>query len=229
MIKPSWQKIIKHEQSQDYYCQLQAEIAKQRAQGLVIFPKEADVFSAFEFTDLADVKVVILGQDPYHGVGKAEYSEQPQAHGLAFSVQHGIKTPPSLVNIYKELATDIDGFIIPKHGNLTVWAQQGVLLLNTVLTVQQGQAHSHAKLGWEKFTDKIIAQLNQQNDGCVFILWGAHAQKKGRNIDIDKHLVLNGPHPSPLSVYRGFYGSKPFSKANDWLKEKHSKMIDWCI
>jgi len=227
MIKPSWQKIIKHEQSQGYYCQLQTEIAKQREQGLVIFPKEADVFSAFEFTDLADVKVVILGQDPYHGVGKAEHSEQPQAHGLAFSVQHGIKTPPSLVNIYKELATDIDDFIIPKHGNLTVWAQQGVLLLNTVLTVQQGQAHSHAKLGWEKFTDNIIAQLNQHNVGCVFILWGAHAQKKGRNIDKDKHLVLNGPHPSPLSAYRGFFGCQHFSKANAWLSKKDKQAINW--
>ena len=223
MIKPSWQKIIKQEQSQDYYCQLQVNITEQRAQGISIFPEEKDVFCAFELSDLADINVVILGQDPYHGSS----NDIPQAHGLAFSVQHGVKIPPSLVNIYKELTTDIDSFITPNHGNLTDWAKQGVLLLNTVLTVQQGKAHSHAKLGWEKFTDKIIEQINQHNTGCVFILWGAHAQKKGRNIDIDKHLVLNGPHPSPLSVYRGFYGSQPFSKANVWLEKQGKSTIDW--
>jgi len=223
MIKPHWQQIIKQAQSQDYYCQLQAEIAKQRAQGIAIFPEQKDVFRAFEFCDLADIKVVILGQDPYHGIA----DQIPQAHGLAFSVQSGIKVPPSLVNIYKELATDIDGFVTPEHGNLTTWAEQGVLLLNTVLTVQQGQAHSHGKLGWETFTDKIIEEINQHNEGCVFILWGAHAQKKGRNIDGNKHLVLNSPHPSPLSVYRGFYGSKPFSKTNAWLTEKGKQKIIW--
>jgi len=224
MIKPHWQQIIKHEQSQNYYCQLQAEIAKQRSQGITIFPKQEDVFRAFEFNDLADIKVVILGQDPYHGLGKDNI---PQAHGLAFSVQHGIKVPPSLVNIYKELTTDIDGFVTPNHGHLTTWAEQGVLLLNTVLTVQQAQAHSHAKLGWETFTAKIIEELNEHNDGCVFILWGAHAQKKGRNIDDSKHLILNGPHPSPLSVYRGFYGSEPFSKANAWLVNHDKSAINW--
>ena len=223
MIKPHWQQIIKQAQSQDYYCQLQAEIAKQRAQGIAIFPEQKDVFRAFEFCDLADIKVVILGQDPYHGIA----DQIPQAHGLAFSVQSGIKVPPSLVNIYKELATDIDGFVTPEHGNLTTWAEQGVLLLNTVLTVQQGQAHSHGKLGWETFTDKIIEEINQHNEGCVFILWGAHAQKKGRNIDKDKHLVLNGPHPSPLSVYRGFFGCQHFSKANAWLRKKDKQMINW--
>ena len=223
MIKPNWQQIIQQEQSQDYYCQLQTEIAEQREQGISIFPEHEDVFRAFEFKDLPDINVVILGQDPYHGISDSI----PQAHGLAFSVQQGVKTPPSLVNIYKELTTDIDGFVTPTHGNLTSWAQQGVLLLNTVLTVQQGQAHSHAKLGWEIFTDKLIAQINQHNDGCVFILWGAHAQKKGRNIDNDKHLVLKGPHPSPLSVYRGFYGSKPFSKANSWLTSHEKSAIDW--
>lgn len=235
MIKPYWQQIIKQEQSQDYYCQLQAEITKQKAQGLAIFPEEKDVFRAFELTDLADVKVVVLGQDPYHGVsGKAALKQGmpddiPQAHGLAFSVQRGVKIPPSLVNIYKELTTDIDGFVTPKHGNLTAWAEQGVLLLNTVLTVQQGLAHSHAKLGWETFTDNIIQQINLHNNGCVFILWGAHAQKKGRNIDNEKHLILNGPHPSPLSAYRGFFGSQPFSKANNWLIEQGVTPIDWCL
>jgi uracil-DNA glycosylase len=227
MIKPSWQKIIEQEKLQDYYCQLQGGITKQRAQGITIFPQEKDVFHAFEFCDLADVKVVILGQDPYHGVGKGEYCHQAQAHGLAFSVTQHIKAPPSLVNIYKELSTDIEGFITPNHGNLTSWAEQGVLLLNTVLTVQQGQAHSHAKLGWELFTDKIITQINQHNKGCVFILWGAHAQKKGRNIDTSKHLVLNGPHPSPLSAYRGFFGCQHFSKANSWLASQDKTAINW--
>lgn len=227
MIKPHWQQIIKQEKLQDYYCQLQTDITEQRAQGITIFPEESDVFNAFKFSDLADVKVVVLGQDPYHGVGKGDYCNQPQAHGLAFSVTTNIKTPPSLVNIYKELVTDIEGFITPTHGNLTSWAEQGVLLLNTVLTVQQGQAHSHAKLGWERFTDRIITEINQHNDGCVFILWGAHAQKKGRNIDDSKHLVLNGPHPSPLSAYRGFFGCQHFSKANAWLVSHGKSAIDW--
>lgn len=228
MIKPHWQQIIKQEQSQDYYGQLQAEIAKQRAQGITIFPKEKDVFRAFEFTDLAEIKVVILGQDPYHGA----LGEIPQAHGLAFSVPFTaentrVKIPPSLVNIYKELTTDIHDFVTPNHGNLTAWAEQGVLLLNTVLTVQQGQAHSHAKLGWETFTDKVIEQMNLNNGGCVFILWGAHAQKKGRAIDKEKHLVLNGPHPSPLSAYRGFFGCQHFSKANTWLIAQGKQIINW--
>ena len=225
MIKPHWQQIIKQEQQQDYFCQLQAEIVKQRAQGILVFPEEKQVFSAFEFTDLEAVNVVILGQDPYHGMNL----DKIQAHGLAFSVQAGVKIPPSLVNIYKELAADIHGFVVPNHGNLTAWAEQGVLLLNTVLTVQQGQAHSHAKLGWETFTDKIIDQVNQYNNGCVFILWGAHAQKKGRNIDNEKHLVLNGPHPSPLSAYRGFFGCQHFSKANTWLEQKGKKVINWSL
>ena len=225
MIKPHWQQIIKQEQAQDYYCQLQTEITQQRSQGINIFPASADVFRAFEFKDLTDVSVVILGQDPYHGM----LDDRPQAHGLAFSVQQGVKVPPSLVNIYKELTTDIDNFATPNHGNLTAWAEQGVLLLNTVLTVQQGHAHSHAKLGWEQFTDKVIEQINQHNSGCVFILWGAHAQKKGRNIDNEKHLVLNGPHPSPLSAYRGFFGCQHFSKANTWLEQKGKKVINWSL
>lgn len=229
MIKPHWQQIIEQEKQQDYYCQLQKEITKKRAQGITIFPEEKDVYNAFEYCDLADIKVVILGQDPYHGVGKGDYHHQSQAHGLAFSVTKHIKIPPSLVNIYKELNTDIEGFNTPNHGNLTSWAEQGVLLLNTVLTVQQSKAHSHAKLGWERFTDQIISQLNQHNDGCVFILWGAHAQKKGRDIDSSKHLVLNGPHPSPLSAYRGFFGCQHFSKANTWLTQKNKVAIDWQV
>jgi uracil-DNA glycosylase len=229
MIKPNWQQIINQEKLQDYYCQLQENIAKQRAQGIIIFPEEKDVFHAFEYSDLSDVKVVIIGQDPYHGVGKGEYCNQPQAHGLAFSVTKNIKVPPSLVNIYKELTTDIEGFTTPTHGNLTSWEEQGVLLLNTVFTVEQGKAHSHAKLGWERFTDKVISQINEHNTGCVFILWGAHAQKKGRNIDGNKHLILNGPHPSPLSAYRGFFGCQHFSKANTWLVNKGIKPINWQV
>ena len=226
MIKPQWQEIISTAQSQPYFQKLQTDIDQQRVQGIQIFPKESDVFNAFMYQDMADIKVVILGQDPYHGVSS---NNIPQAHGLAFSVQGETKVPPSLVNIYKELVTDIDGFQTPSHGNLTAWANQGVLLLNTVLTVQQAKAHSHAKLGWEKFTDEVIAQLNEHNSGCVFILWGAHAQKKGKNICSEKHCVIKGPHPSPLSVYRGFYGSKPFSQANNWLSAHGQTPIDWSI
>ncbi|MGB0938261.1 MAG: uracil-DNA glycosylase [Colwellia sp.] len=226
MIKPQWNDILQAEQKKTYFQKLQTEIQNQRDSGIAIFPEENCVFSAFEHEDLSDIKVVILGQDPYHGVSA---SNSPQAHGLAFSVQGDTKVPPSLVNIYKELMTDIEGFTTPLHGNLTSWADQGVLLLNTVLTVQQAKAHSHAKLGWETFTDEIINQLNEHNSGCVFILWGAHAQKKGKNISAAKHYIIKGPHPSPLSVYRGFYGSKPFSKANAWLASKGKQTINWLI
>lgn len=225
-LKPQWQKIIAHEQQQDYFKKLTSQVNKQRSSGEVIFPLEEDVFSAFASVDLSDVKVVILGQDPYHGVGK---NGESQAHGLAFSVRKGIKVPPSLVNIYKELTQDIPDFKTPEHGYLVEWAEQGVLLLNTVLTVKQGQAHSHAKLGWEIFTDKIIAEINQHNQGCVFLLWGSHAQKKGKSIAQQKHLVLAGPHPSPLSAYRGFFGCQHFSKANQWLVAQNKSVINWQI
>ncbi|MFQ3288692.1 MAG: uracil-DNA glycosylase [Alteromonadaceae bacterium] len=219
MLKPYWQTLINQEQAKPYFQSLLTNIQQQRADGLTIFPSENNVFNAFENVDISEVKVVILGQDPYHGEG--------QAHGLAFSVLPNIKIPPSLTNIYKELCTDIDDFVTPNHGFLQPWAKQGVLLLNTVLTVQQANAHSHAKLGWETFTDAVIAELNEQNGHCVFILWGAHAQKKGRNINNGKHLVLAGPHPSPLSAYRGFFGSKPFSQTNTWLASKGLSPIDW--
>ncbi|MCJ8321483.1 MAG: uracil-DNA glycosylase [Colwellia sp.] len=220
-IKPLWQKLINVEQNKAYFQSLMNNVDKQRKAGITIFPPENEVLNAFESVDIPDVKVVILGQDPYHGEG--------QAHGLAFSVLPNIKIPPSLVNIYKELSTDIENFISPKHGCLDSWSKQGVLLLNTVLTVQQANAHSHAKLGWETFTDAVISELNDKNDHCVFIFWGAHARKKGRNIDSDKHLVLSGPHPSPLSSYRGFFGSKPFSQANQWLRNQGEDIIDWRI
>ncbi|GAA5138975.1 uracil-DNA glycosylase [Thalassotalea piscium] len=225
-LPPVWQSTFEQEQAKPYYIALQAEITHQRAIGEAIYPEQAHVFSAFNYKDLPDVKVVILGQDPYHGVG---LNGQPQAHGLAFSVQPPTKVPPSLINIYKELAQDVDGFFIPEHGNLSAWAEQGVLLLNTVLTVKKGQANSHAKLGWETFTDAIIEAINLNNSGCVFILWGSHAQKKGKHIDRNKHCVLTGPHPSPLSAYRGFFGCQHFSKANQWLLKKDIKAIDWCI
>lgn len=225
-ILPQWQTIIDRESSQSYFIKLQQSLTQQRQQGEVIFPKEADVFNAFTYCDLTDIKVVIIGQDPYHGVGK---NNQPQAHGLAFSVNPDIKIPPSLVNIYKELATDIEDFEIPEHGFLETWAKQGVLLINTVLTVKQAEAHSHAKLGWEQFTNAIIDEINQKNSGCVFMLWGSHAQKKGKNIDKSKHCVLNAVHPSPLSAYRGFFGCQHFTKANQWLNDNFKKPIDWRV
>jgi uracil-DNA glycosylase len=219
-INSQWQQLLNQEKEKKYFIDLLKEIDKQRAE-FTIYPKHGDVFNAFHYTDLSDVRVIILGQDPYHGAN--------QAHGLAFSVNPGIKIPPSLVNIFKELTHDITGFQAPKHGYLARWAEQGVLLLNTVLTVQQGNAHSHANLGWEVFTDEVIQQLNTHNTGCVFMLWGAHAQRKGRNINTDKHLVLAGPHPSPLSAYRGFFGCQHFSQANAWLKRKGLPEIDWTL
>ncbi|MGL4919119.1 MAG: uracil-DNA glycosylase, partial [Plesiomonas shigelloides] len=175
--------------------------------------------NAFRYTPFEQVKVVILGQDPYHGPN--------QAHGLCFSVQPGVPVPPSLVNMYKELAQDIAGFQIPQHGYLKSWADQGVLLLNTVLTVERGQAHSHAKLGWETFTDRVIAAVNEHRQGVVFLLWGAHAQKKGRIIDRQRHHVLTAPHPSPLSAHRGFLGCRHFSQTNQLLAQQNLPAIDW--
>lgn len=225
-IRSQWQKIIKQEQAKPYYEKMTQAIALQRESGEIIYPNKNDVFNAFKTIDLSEIKVVILGQDPYHGCNE---SGQPQAHGLAFSVPEGTKAPPSLVNIYKELITDIEGFVKPNHGNLISWADQGVLLLNTVLTVKKSNAHSHAKLGWEEFTGNIIEQINEHNEGCVFLLWGSHAHKKGKNINSNKHLVLAGPHPSPLSAYRGFFGCKHFSQANTWLINKKLTPINWTL
>ena len=193
---------------------LESESKKQKT----IYPDEADIFSALKTTHLEDVKVVILGQDPYHGDG--------QAHGLSFSVNKGIKIPPSLRNIYKELETDI-GIKPPSHGYLDSWAKQGVFLLNTVLTVEKSSAGSHRKKGWEPFTDSLIKLINDHCEHVVFLLWGAPAAKKLDLIDDNKHLVLTAPHPSPLSSYRGFFGCKHFSKANSYLKKHKRKIIDW--
>ncbi|MFL7009696.1 uracil-DNA glycosylase [Enterovibrio norvegicus] len=215
----TWHEVIGREKEQDYFKQTMAYVAEARESGTVVFPPAEDVFNAFRFTALSDVKVVILGQDPYHGPN--------QAHGLCFSVLPGIKTPPSLVNMYKELAQDIEGFSIPNHGYLKSWADQGVLLLNTVLTVEQGNAHSHAHLGWETFTDRVIEAVDAHTDGVVFLLWGAHARKKGRVIDRTRHHVLEAPHPSPLSAHRGFLGCGHFSQTNQLLSEQGKAPIDW--
>lgn len=214
-----WADVLAAEKQQDYFVETLHQVAEQRAAGITIYPAANQVFSALKLTELNQTRVVILGQDPYHGPN--------QAHGLAFSVLPGVAPPPSLVNIYKELESDIPGFVRPNHGYLKSWATQGVLLLNTVLTVQAGKAHSHARLGWEKFTDKIIASINQHRQGVVFLLWGAHAQKKGQMIDRQRHYVLHAPHPSPLSAHRGFFGSKPFSSTNALLAKQSQPEIDW--
>ena len=184
----------------------------------IVYPKKKDIFNAFELTKFEDVKVVILGQDPYH--------DENQAHGLAFSVQYGVKTPPSLKNIYKELNSDL-GISTPSHGNLESWAKNGVFLLNTVLTVRAHAAHSHQKIGWEDFTDYVIKTISDEKENIVFILWGKPAQKKVKLIDEKKHLILMSAHPSPLSSYRGFFGSRPFSKTNEYLKQNNIVPINW--
>ena len=215
----TWHDVLAEEKQQPYFINILSAVAEARAAGVTVYPPQKDVFNAFRFTELGNVKVVILGQDPYHGPN--------QAHGLSFSVMPGINPPPSLVNMYKELEASIPDFIRPKHGYLESWARQGVLLLNTVLTVEAGQAHSHARLGWETFTDKVIALINQHCEGVVFLLWGAHAQKKGRIIDRQRHHVLAAPHPSPLSAHRGFLGCGHFFQTNQYLAERGESAIDW--
>lgn len=217
----TWQEAIGAEKQQTYFQDLLAAVRSERAAGVAVYPPAADVFNAFKATEFADVRVVILGQDPYHGPG--------QAHGLSFSVREGVAIPPSLLNIYKELAADIPGFVIPRHGCLQHWADQGVLLLNTVLTVRAGQAHSHAALGWETFTDKVVEVLDHARQHVVFMLWGSHAQRKGRMIDRSRHLVLSAPHPSPLSAHRGFLGCRHFSQANAYLQAQGLPPIDWQV
>lgn len=217
-LHPEWMNCLASEFDADYMEHLRNFLLQQKSQGKNVFPAGADIFNALNSTPLGSVKLVILGQDPYHGPG--------QAHGLCFSVQPGVQVPPSLVNIYKELKEDI-GFIVPGHGYLQSWAAQGVLLLNSVLTVEAHKAASHQGKGWERFTDKIVHILNEQKNNLVFVLWGAYAQKKGAFIDRTRHLVLQSPHPSPLSASRGFFGSKPFSQANTYLKEHGIEPIDW--
>ncbi|MCE3011351.1 MAG: uracil-DNA glycosylase [Proteobacteria bacterium] len=217
-LHPSWKPFLSEELKTERMKKLRAFLAFRHEQGKKIFPKVSEYFAAFNATPFEKVRVVILGQDPYHGQG--------QAHGLCFSVQDGVPFPPSLLNIFKELKTDL-GFEIPQSGNLKKWAEQGVLLLNSVLTVEEGKAASHQGKGWEPFTDKVIEVLNQEKEGLVFVLWGAYAQKKGAFLDRQKHLVIECAHPSPLSAYRGFFGSKPFSQINHYLESRGHKPIYW--
>ncbi len=219
-LHESWLNELSSEFDQNYMIDLRSFLQAETEQKKIIYPANDRVFAALDHTSFEQVKVVILGQDPYHG--------PDQAHGLSFSVPEGIKPPPSLVNIYKELHNDI-GMTIPDHGCLEKWADQGVLLLNSVLTVQQAQAASHQGKGWEQFTDKIIACLNEKRENLVFMLWGAYAQKKGQFIDREKHLVLSAPHPSPLSAHRGFLGCKHFSQANNYLDSNGIQSIDWAL
>ena len=195
-------------------------LAAEETAGKTLFPARRHIFNALNSTPLEKVKVVILGQDPYHGPG--------QAHGLSFSVRPYVPKPPSLLNIFREIQDDL-AITPPDHGCLQTWAEQGVLLLNTVLTVVQGQAGAHQGQGWEQFTDQVIELVNRERDGVVFILWGSHARRKGQNIDRSRHLVLESPHPSPLSAYRGFFGCQHFSKANNWLEQKGKRSVDWTL
>jgi uracil-DNA glycosylase len=217
-LHPSWKSRLAGEFEQPYMISLRQFLLQRKRSGAVIYPPGDLIFNALNSTPFDAVKVVILGQDPYHGPG--------QAHGLCFSVQEGVVIPPSLVNIYKELAADI-GVDPPAKGNLQHWAEQGVLLLNAVLTVERGQAGAHQGKGWERFTDRIVSELNEGRDGIVFMLWGSYAMKKGAMIDRDRHLVLTAPHPSPLSAHRGFFGCRHFSRANDWLEQHGLAPIVW--
>lgn len=217
-LHPSWLAHLAPEFDLPYMQQLKQFLLQQKQAGKVIYPESKHIFNAFNSTPLDQVKVVILGQDPYHGPN--------QAHGLCFSVQPGIQTPPSLQNIYKEIQRDL-GLPIPNHGFLQSWANQGVFLLNDTLTVEQAKAGAHQGQGWEQFTDRAIQTVNEQCESVVFLLWGSYAQKKGQLIDGRKHLILRAPHPSPLSAYRGFMGCGHFSKVNEYLEAKGQAPIDW--
>lgn len=219
LISNDWLEPLSPEFKKEYYKKLYEKVKEEYSTQL-IFPPSDEIFSAYALTPLKDVKVVIIGQDPYHNVG--------QAHGLCFSVKPQVDVPPSLVNIYKELHDDL-GCEIPNHGYLVKWAKQGVLMLNTVLTVRAHQANSHRGIGWEEFTNATIRILNEQDRPIVFILWGSPAQTKKKMLNNSKHLILQAPHPSPLSAYRGFFGSKPFSKTNDFLIQNGLSPIDWQI
>ncbi|MBE5970576.1 MAG: uracil-DNA glycosylase [Lachnospiraceae bacterium] len=218
-ISNDWLTVLKDEFKKPYYKRL-FDFVREEYKTKTIFPPADDIFNAYHFTPLSDVKVVIIGQDPYHDIG--------QAHGLCFSVKENVKIPPSLLNIYKELKDDL-GCYIPNNGYLVKWAKQGVLLLNTVLTVRAHEANSHQNKGWEEFTDATIKALNKQDRPIVFLLWGAPAGKKAAMLDNPKHLVLKAPHPSPLSAHRGFFGCKHFSKTNDFLTKNGLNAIDWQI
>ena len=217
-LDSSWRERLQDDFAADYMADLREFLRKEKALGKTIYPPGDEMFAALNATPFDAVKVVILGQDPYHGPG--------QAHGLCFSVRPGVRVPPSLKNIYKELVADV-GFVPPSHGCLSEWARQGVLLLNSVLTVEGSLAASHQGKGWERFTDSIVNHLNRDAQGIVFILWGSYAQKKGAMIDRARHLVLESPHPSPLSASRGFFGNHHFSRSNDYLLAHNKTAIDW--
>lgn len=217
-LDETWKAHLAGEFDKEYMHALKAFLVAEKEAGKVIYPKGGEYFRAMDLTSFEDVKVVILGQDPYHGPG--------QAHGLCFSVRPDVRIPPSLVNMYKELQADL-GIPPAQHGFLEHWAKQGVLMLNSVLTVEHKQAASHQGRGWEQFTDRVIAELNEQRENLVFILWGSYAQRKGQYIDRSRHLVLQSVHPSPLSAHRGFFGSRPFSQTNDYLTSKGLQPIDW--
>lgn len=217
-IEPGWKEVLKEEFSKTYFQNIVLHLKTERSQGKTIYPPGSFIFNAFNTTHFENVKVVILGQDPYHGAG--------QAHGLCFSVQNGIASPPSLINIFKELQEDV-GLQIPNHGNLSHWAQQGVFLLNASLTVRAGEPMSHAKIGWATFTDTVIKKISEQKKHVVFILWGKFAQEKRVLIDETKHLILKSANPSPLSAHAGFFGCKHFSKANEYLMKNGIDAVDW--
>jgi uracil-DNA glycosylase len=219
-LNNSWLNYLKAEFDQPYMKNLIQFLESEKQADKRIYPINEHIFTALNTSELKDVKVVILGQDPYHGQG--------QAHGLSFSVPKGIRIPPSLVNIYKELQMDL-GLPIPRHGNLLSWAEQGVLLLNSVLTVEHAQAASHQKRGWEQFTDAVISAINRERKNVIFLLWGNYAQKKGQIIDRNHHLILHAPHPSPLSAHRGFLGCQHFSQANNYLLKTNQSQINWSI
>jgi len=220
-VSISWQDVIGAEKSQPYFIQTMEYLKQQRAEGQVIYPPESLVFNAFKQTSFEQLKVVVIGQDPYHGPN--------QAHGLSFSVPHGVAIPPSLRNIYKELQLEYADFQMPVHGCLESWAQQGVLLLNTVLTVVANEPNSHRQLGWEQFTDQVIRAISQHGEGIVFLLWGSHAIKKAQLVDKQRHHILTAPHPSPLSAHRGFLGCGHFVKANDLLQQQGKTPIYWQV
>ena len=217
--KLTWHDVLAEEKEKPYFIETLKQVADERAAGVTVYPPQKDVFNAFRLTELGDATVDVLVRGPCHG---------PQhAHGLAYAVLPGVQVPPSLQNTYKELMQDIPGCRKPDNGFLESWAKQGVMLLNTVLTVEAGKAHSHARFGWETFTDNVIAAINQHCEGVIFLLWGSHAQKKGSIIDRKRHHVLQAPHPSPLSAHRGFFGSKHFSTTNELLSAAGKKPVDW--
>lgn len=218
-LSSSWLAVIKDEFDRPYMKALREFLQFEKEQGKIIFPKNNEIFAALDTTAFDDVKVVILGQDPYHG--------ESQAHGLSFSVRSGIRLPPSLLNIYKEIESEFDVKMPRDKGDLTSWARQGVLLLNATLTVEMAKAGSHQKRGWEEFTDRVIRELNDRHQNIVFLLWGSYAQKKGSFIDREKHLVLESVHPSPLSAHRGFFGCGHFKKANDYLAAHNRTVTEW--